>query len=68
VRYPALAEKTGIHVKTIHQKFGSKGNPTAANLFNIAARQPEHEVVDRRWWRKSGLIAANRRDDLDYSK
>ena len=28
--FPALARKTGIHVKTLHQMFGPKGNPTAA--------------------------------------
>jgi len=32
-----LAEKTGIHVKTLHQMFGPKGNPTAAHLFNVVA-------------------------------
>jgi DNA-binding phage protein len=42
---PALAEKTGIHVKTLHQMFGPKGNPTAANLFNIIACLQEHEGV-----------------------
>jgi hypothetical protein len=43
--FPALAEKTGIHVKTLHQMFGPKGNPTAANLFNIIACLQEHEGV-----------------------
>ena len=42
---PALAEKTGIHVKTLHQMFGPKGNPTAANLFNVVASLQEHEGV-----------------------
>jgi hypothetical protein len=37
------AEKTGIHVKTLHQMFDPKGNPTAANLFNIIACLQEHE-------------------------
>ncbi len=41
----ALAEKTGIHVKSLHQMFGPKGNPTAANLFNIIACLQEHEGV-----------------------
>ena len=40
-----LAEKTGIHVKTLHQMFGPKGNPTAANLFNVVACLQEHEGV-----------------------
>jgi len=43
--FPALARKTGIHVKTLHQMFGPKGNPTAANLFNIIACLQEHEGV-----------------------
>ncbi len=43
--FPAPAEKTGIHVKTLHQMFGPKGNPTAANLFNIIACLQEHEGV-----------------------
>jgi hypothetical protein len=30
-------------VKTLHQMFGPKGNPTAANLFNVIARLQEHE-------------------------
>jgi len=43
--FPMLAEKTGIHVKTLHQMFGPKGNPTAANLFNIIACLQEQEGV-----------------------
>ncbi|MGB7984826.1 MAG: transcriptional regulator [Terracidiphilus sp.] len=43
--FPQLAEKTGIHVKTLHQMFGPKGNPTAANLFNIIACLQKHEGV-----------------------
>ena len=43
--FPVLAEKTGIHVKTLHQMFGPKGNPTAANLFNVVACLQEHEGV-----------------------
>ncbi len=42
---PALAERTGIHVKTFHQMFGPKVNPTAAKLFNIIACLQEHEGV-----------------------
>jgi DNA-binding phage protein len=45
VGFPELAEKTGIHVKTLHQMFGPKGNPTAANLFNIIACLQEQEGV-----------------------
>ena len=43
--FPALAEKTGIHVKTLHQIFGPKGNPTAAHLFQIIACLQEQEGV-----------------------
>ena len=43
--FPLLAEKTGIHVKTLHQMFGPKGNPTAANLFRIIACLQEQEGV-----------------------
>ena len=45
IGFPTLAEKTGIHVKSLHQMFGPKGNPTAANLFNIIACLQEHEGV-----------------------
>jgi len=48
VGFPSLAEKTGIHVKTLHQMFGPKGNPTAANLFNIIATLQEEEGVKLR--------------------
>jgi hypothetical protein len=41
----ASAEKTGIHVKTLHRIFGPKANSTAANLFNIIASLQEHEGV-----------------------
>lgn len=40
---PALAEKIGIHGQALHQMFGSKGNPTAASLFNIIARLQQLE-------------------------
>jgi DNA-binding phage protein len=45
IGFPDLAERTGIHVKTLHQMFGPKGNPTAAKLFNIIACLQEHEGV-----------------------
>jgi DNA-binding phage protein len=45
IGFPALAGKTGIHAKSLHQMFGPKGNPTAANLFNIIAVLQEHEGV-----------------------
>jgi DNA-binding phage protein len=46
--FPELAEKTGLHVKTLHQIFGPKGNPTAANLFNIIACLQESEGIQLR--------------------
>jgi DNA-binding phage protein len=45
VSFPVLAEQTGIHAKTLHQMFGPRGNPTAANLFKIIACLQEHEGV-----------------------
>jgi len=45
VGFPGLARKTGIHVKTLHQMFGPKGNPTAANLFHIIACLQRQEGV-----------------------
>ena len=45
VGFPTLADKTGIHVKTLHQMFGPRGNPTAANLFSIIACLQEQEGV-----------------------
>lgn len=37
IGFPELSEETGIHAKSLHQMFGPKGNPTAANLFGIIA-------------------------------
>jgi DNA-binding phage protein len=48
VSFPTLAENTGLHVKTLHQMFGPKGNPTAANLFQIIACLQQHEGVQLR--------------------
>jgi DNA-binding phage protein len=45
IGFPELSERTGIHVKSLHQMFGPKGNPTAANLFNIIAALQEYEGV-----------------------
>lgn len=45
VGFPVLAETTGIHVKTLHQMFGPKGNPTAVNLFRIIVCLQEQEGV-----------------------
>jgi DNA-binding phage protein len=48
VGFPGLAAETGIHVKTLHQMFGPRGNPTAANLFSIIACLQEEEGVKLR--------------------
>jgi hypothetical protein len=48
IGFPELAARTGIHVKTLHQMFGPKGNPTAANLFNIIGCLQEQEGVKLR--------------------
>jgi DNA-binding phage protein len=45
VGFPTLAQLTGIHAKTLHQMFGPRGNPTAANLFKIIACLQEREGV-----------------------
>ncbi|MGB2652406.1 MAG: hypothetical protein WBA09_00055 [Candidatus Acidiferrum sp.] len=45
VGFPKLAEATKIHVKTIHQMFGPKGNPTASRLFEIIAYLQKAEGV-----------------------
>ena len=45
VGFPKLAAQTKIHVKTLHQMFGPKGNPTASNLFEIVAYLQRAEGV-----------------------
>lgn len=45
VGFPKLASQTKIHVKTIHQMFGPKGNPTASKLFQIIAYLQQAEGV-----------------------
>ena len=45
VGFPKLARYTKLHVKTLHQMFGPKGNPTASNLFVIVAYQQRQEGV-----------------------
>ncbi len=37
VGFPKLASHTKIHMKTLHQMFGPRGNPTARKLFGIVA-------------------------------
>ena len=45
VGFPKLAAHTNIHVKTLHQMFGPKGNPTATKLFEIVAYLQNAEGV-----------------------
>ncbi|MFZ0314781.1 MAG: transcriptional regulator [Candidatus Korobacteraceae bacterium] len=45
VGFPDLAAHTKLHVKTLHQMFGPKGNPTASNLFEIVAYLQRQEGV-----------------------
>ena len=45
VGFPELSRNTGLHVKTLHQMFGPKGNPTANNLFDIVAYLQRREGV-----------------------
>ena len=45
VGFPRPAAHTKIHVKTLHQMFGPKGNPTASNLFEIVAYLQSAEGV-----------------------
>jgi hypothetical protein len=43
--FSPLAEKAGIHGKTLHPVFEPKGNMTAANLFNIIGCLQEQDGV-----------------------
>jgi DNA-binding phage protein len=45
VGFRKLAEKTKLHVKTLHQMLGPRGNPTASNLFEIVAYLQRAEGV-----------------------
>lgn|ERR1700730_12183396 len=45
VGFPKLAAHTKIHVKTLHQMFGPRGNPTAGKLFGIVAYLQRAEGV-----------------------
>jgi DNA-binding phage protein len=45
VGFPALAKHTRIHVKSLHQMFGPRGNPTAHNLFQIVAYLQRREGI-----------------------
>jgi hypothetical protein len=45
VGFPELAAHTKIHVKTLHQMFGPRGNPTASNLFEIVAYLQRQEGI-----------------------
>jgi len=45
IGFPKLAGHIKIHVKTLHQMFGPRGNPTASNLFAIVAYLQRAEGV-----------------------
>jgi len=45
VGFPKLAAHTKIHMRTIHQTFGPKGNPTASKLFHVIAYLQQAEGV-----------------------
>jgi DNA-binding phage protein len=45
IGFPELAKHTKLHVKTLHQMFGPRGNPTASNLFEIVAYLQRQEGV-----------------------
>ena len=45
VGFPKLSAETKLHVKTLHQMFGPKRNPTASNLFGIVAYLQRQEGV-----------------------
>jgi hypothetical protein len=45
VGFPKLAAHAKIHAKTLHQRFGPNGNPTAGNLFEIVAYLQQAEGV-----------------------
>lgn len=46
VGFPKVAANTKIHVKTLHQMFGPRGNPTAGKLFEIVAYLQQAEGVN----------------------
>jgi DNA-binding phage protein len=60
IGFPKLARKTNIHVKTLHQMFGPKGNPTANNLFDIISNLQRAEGV-RFEVRSAGIPARPKR-------
>lgn len=37
VGFARVAEHVELHIKTLHQMLGPKGNPTAKNLFRVVA-------------------------------
>jgi DNA-binding phage protein len=61
VGFPHLAERTKIHVKTLHQMFGPKGNPTATNLFQIVGELQKLEGIRVRVRPVGGAVRRARR-------
>jgi DNA-binding phage protein len=43
--FPKMAKDTRLHVKSLHQMFGPKGNPTPSNLFEIVTYLQRREGV-----------------------
>jgi DNA-binding phage protein len=61
VGFPRLAERTKIHVKTLHQMFGPKGNPTATSLFEIVNQLQKTEGIRIRVRSTRGVVRRVRR-------
>src|SRR5579863_4065506 len=61
VGFPKLAANTEIHVKTLHQMFGPRGNPTAGKLFQIIADLQRAEGVQFEVRAKRGARRVKRR-------
>jgi DNA-binding phage protein len=66
--FPKLATHTKIHVKTLHQMFGPKGNPTARNLFEIVAYLQVAEGVRFEVRSARGATRAKRRTSSRTTK
>lgn len=68
VGFPKLATHTKIHVKTLHERFGPKGNPTASNLFEIVAYLQQGEGVRFEVRSARGALRAKRRPSSQGTK
>src|SRR6202158_4097476 len=68
VGFPKLAERTKLHVKTLHQMFGPNGNPTANNLFEIVACLQRAEGVRFEVRSRRAVLRAQKRPSLKRTK